>query len=143
MSLAPYIISHYNPSVRIIDLVSHVTYVMCVVLYIGDETYTLISTPKETFHGNFIYSHSFCQKSAERRKSRRKCFFIFCSDVWLGVWTLALCLISQHTNYGTTATAIWHLFSQISMRKLISFRNWMKYQTISLKHKHLFVFFVF
>ena len=25
-----YIISHYNPSVRIIDLVSHITYVMCV-----------------------------------------------------------------------------------------------------------------
>ena len=25
-----YIIGHYNPSVRIIDLVSHTTYVMCV-----------------------------------------------------------------------------------------------------------------
>ena len=26
----PYIIGHYNPSVRIIDLVSHTTYIVCV-----------------------------------------------------------------------------------------------------------------
>ena len=31
-----YIIDHYNPSVRIIDLVSHTTYVVCVkMLYIS------------------------------------------------------------------------------------------------------------
>ena len=34
--LHTYIIGHYNPSVRIIDLVSHTTYVVCVIfLYIG------------------------------------------------------------------------------------------------------------
>ena len=51
----------------------------------------------ETFQCNFIYSQSFCQKSAER-KSLKKYFFYFVFDVWPGDWTLALRLISQHTT---------------------------------------------
>ena len=31
--LHTYIIGHYNPSVRIIDLVSHTTYIVCVNFY--------------------------------------------------------------------------------------------------------------
>ena len=59
-----YIIGHYNPSVRIIDLVSHTTYVVCVnFLYISGGTYSLKLTPNDRFeklfHGNFIYSQSF------------------------------------------------------------------------------------
>ena len=30
INIHTYIIGHYNPSVRIIDLVSHITYVVCV-----------------------------------------------------------------------------------------------------------------
>ena len=51
------IIGHYNPSVRIIDLVSHTTYVVCVlILYISGGIYSLKSAPNdrffwETFHG--------------------------------------------------------------------------------------------
>ena len=45
-----YIIGHYNPSVRIIDLVSHTTYVVCVlILYINGGTYSLKSTPNDWF----------------------------------------------------------------------------------------------
>ena len=44
-----YIIGHYNPSVRIIDLVSHSTYVVCVIIYIIDGTYSLMSTPNNIF----------------------------------------------------------------------------------------------
>ena len=57
-----YIISHYKSSVRIIELVSHTTYVVCVNFY----TYVagprvLKSTPNDRFfeklyHGNFIYT---------------------------------------------------------------------------------------
>ena len=40
-----YIIGHYNPSVRIIDLVSHTTYAVCInFLYISGGTYSLKST---------------------------------------------------------------------------------------------------
>ena len=40
---------HYNPSVRIIDPVSHTTYVVCVkFLYISSVTYSLKSTTNDT-----------------------------------------------------------------------------------------------
>ena len=105
-----YMIGHYNPSVRIIDLVSHTIYVVCVnFLYISGGTYSLKSTPNdrfwETIHGHFfIYSQSFCQKSAER-KSPKKYFFVFRFDVWPGTRTLAFRLINQHTTYKATVTS--------------------------------------
>ena len=82
LDLHTYIIAHYNPSVRIIDLVSHTTYVVCVnFLYINGRTYSLKSTPNDrfvekTFHSNFIYSQSFCQKSPERGNRERNTFRI-------------------------------------------------------------------
>ena len=51
--LHPYIIDHYNPSVRIIDLVSHTTYVVCVNFIHG--TYSLKSTPNDRFLRNFSW----------------------------------------------------------------------------------------
>ena len=76
-----YIIGHYNPSVRIIDLVSHTIYVVCVnfIHKWRDLQFKVDSERQifwETFHGNFIYSRSFCQKSAER-KSPKKYFSYF------------------------------------------------------------------
>ena len=84
-----YIINHYNPSVRIIDLVSHTTNVVCVnfihkwrdLLFKVDSEQQIFW---ETFHDNFIYSQSFCQKSAER-KSPKKYFSYFVFDVWPGL----------------------------------------------------------
>ena len=74
-----YMISHYNLSVRIIDLVSHTTYFMCVnFIYKWRDLEFKVDSERqifwETFHGNFIYSQSFCQKS--ERKPRKK-YFIF------------------------------------------------------------------
>ena len=72
MNIHTYITGHYNPSVRIIDLVSHNTYVVCVnFIHKWRGTYSLKSTPndrffKKLFMAIFIYSHSICQKSAER-----------------------------------------------------------------------------
>ena len=75
-----YIIGHYNPSVRIIDLVSHTTYVVCVnFIHKWRHLQFKVDSERqiwETFHGNFIYSQSFCQKSAER-KSLKKYFSYF------------------------------------------------------------------
>ena len=70
--LHTYIIGHYNPSVSIIDLVSHTTYVVCVnfIHKWRDLQFKVDSERQifwETFHGNFIYSQSFCKKSAERK----------------------------------------------------------------------------
>ena len=80
--LHTYIIGHYIPSVRIIDLVSHTTYVMCVnFLCISGGTYSFkVDSERkifwEIFHGNFIYSQSFCQKYAGW-KSPKKYFSYF------------------------------------------------------------------
>ena len=76
-----YLIGYYNPSVSIIDLVSHTAYVVWVnFIHKWQDLHSLTSTPNDRFfeklfHGSFIYSHSFCQKSAGR-KSPKKYFFL-------------------------------------------------------------------
>ena len=57
------------------------------------------------FYGRFIYSQSFCWKSAERKSPKKYCFFfIFRFDAWSGIRTRALRWISQYTIHWTTAT---------------------------------------
>ena len=66
-----YIIGHYNPLVRIIDLVSHMSchVMLCVlILDINGGTYSLKSTPNDRFFETLFMailfdSQSFCQKS--------------------------------------------------------------------------------
>ena len=62
---------------------------LCVlILYISGGTYSLKSTPNErffweTFHGNFIYSQRFSQKSAERKSPKK---YFFCILFWCLAW---------------------------------------------------------
>ena len=92
---------HYKPSVRIIDLVSYTTYVVCInFIHKWRETYSLKSTPNdrffwETFDGNFIQHSEFLLEICWEEIGEDM-LFIFCFDVWPGARTLAL---SQHTNY--------------------------------------------
>ena len=92
--LHTYIIGHYNPSVRIIDLFSYTTYVVCVnfIRKWRDLPFKVDSEQQgrqqifwETFHGNFIYSVNFCQKSAERKSPKK---YFFCVLFWPGARTL-------------------------------------------------------
>ena len=71
-----YIISRYIPSVRIIDLVSQTTYVVCVnFIHKWRNLQFKVDSERpivwETIHGNFIYSQSFCQKYAERNSPKK------------------------------------------------------------------------
>ena len=99
-----YRIGHYNPSVRIIDLVSHTAYVVCVnFIYKLRGTYSLKSTANDRFFEKLfmavlIYTQSFCQKSAER-KSPKKYFSYFSLMSGLGLEPWLFRLISQHTTY--------------------------------------------
>ena len=75
------IIGHYNPLVMIINLASHTTYVVCsnFIHKQRDLQFRVDSERQifcETFHGNFIYSQNFCQKSAERKIGEE--IFFFC-----------------------------------------------------------------
>ena len=48
-TLHTYILGHYNPSVRIIDLFSHTIYVVCVNFIHKCGTYNLKSIPNDRF----------------------------------------------------------------------------------------------
>ena len=104
-----YIIGHYNPSVRIIDLVSYTTYVVCVNFIrkwwglqfkVDFERQIFL----ETFHGNFYLLSKFLPEICWE-KIAEEILFVFRFDVWLGTRTLGFRLISQHTTYYTTATS--------------------------------------
>ena len=83
-------------SVRIIGVVSHTNYVVCVIfIYKRLDLQFKVDSERKIF---LIYSQSFWQKSTER-KSPKKYFFVFCCDVWPGARTLTLHLISQRTIY--------------------------------------------
>ena len=89
-----YIIGHYNPLVRIIDLVSHTICVVYVnfihkwrdLLFKVDSEWQIFFFEK-LFMAIFIYSQSFCQKSDER-KSLKKYFsyFVLMSSLGLEPW---------------------------------------------------------
>ena len=97
-SVHTYIIGHYNPSVTIIDLVSHTTYVVCVnFTYKRRDLQFKVDSERqifwETFHGNFYLLSEFLSEMAE------EILFVFSFDVWPGIRTLVCRLISQHTTY--------------------------------------------
>ena len=86
-----YIIGYYNPSIRIIDLVS--SYVVWVnFLYISGGTYSFKSTPNDRFFEKLsmvilFHSQSFWKKSAEM-KSPKKYFsyFVLMAGLGLELW---------------------------------------------------------
>ena len=90
---ATYLIGHYNPSVRIVNLISHTTYVVCVnfIHKWRDLQFKVDSERQiffwETFHSNFIYFQSFCQKSAERKSPKKRfSYFVLMSGLGLEPW---------------------------------------------------------
>ena len=84
-----YIIDHFNPSVRIIDLVSHTTYVVCVNFI--DKWRDLqfkVDSERQIFEKLFmavlIHTQNFCQKSAERKSPKKYIlYFVLMSGLGL------------------------------------------------------------
>ena len=98
-----YIIGHYNPSARIIDLVSHSAYVVCVnfIHKWRDLQFNVDSERQifwETFHGNFYLLSEFFPEICWEEIAE-EILFVFRFDVWPGTRTLAFRLISQHITY--------------------------------------------
>ena len=54
---------------------------------------------EKLFHGNFIYSQSFCQKSAERKLPKKYFSYLIFLMTDLGYEPRLLRLISRHTTY--------------------------------------------
>ena len=82
-----YVIGQYKPSVRIIDLVSHSTYVVCVnFIQKWRGTFSLKSTPKD----RFFLRNFFMPGLITLRVFAEEILFVFCFDVWPGARTLLL-----------------------------------------------------
>ena len=97
---------HYTPSVRIIDImVSHTIYVVC--FNFIHKWWDLQSTPNDRFFlRNFSWQFYLLSEFLTEicwGEIPEEILFVFCFDVWPGVRTLALRLISQHSIYLTTA----------------------------------------
>ena len=112
--------------VRITDLVSNTTYVVCVnfVHKWRDLQFKVDSERKifwETFHANFICSQSFCQKSAERKSAVRFILFIFYTMLRKGYfpasWKLSDLVIVSKPDKDITQVA---LYRPISLLPILS-----------------------
>ena len=84
-------------------LASHTTHVVCInfIHEWRDLQFNVDSERqifKKLFHGSFIYSQSFCQKSAERESRRRNIFLYFIFDDWPGIRTQAF-VSNKPTHY--------------------------------------------
>ena len=80
-SIPTYIIGHYNPSVRIIDLVSYTTYVGCVnFIHKWRDLQFKVNSERqifsETFHGNSIFTLRVFARNLLRGKRWRNTFRI-------------------------------------------------------------------
>ena len=91
-----YIIGRYSPSVRIIDLASHITYVVCVNFLHKWRDQFKVDLERQilrNFSWQFYLQSEFLPEIAE------EILFVFYFDVWPEALTVALRVISQHTTY--------------------------------------------
>ena len=117
------------------ELASHTTYVVCINFIHKWRDLQFKSRLRKTdfweaFHGSCIYSQSFCRKTAAGKEVVEEIFSYFCFDVWPGVWTRAIWLISQQTTYFTTTSNsikfncrsfhIWYKINTHNMRDVRS-----------------------
>ena len=97
MYIHTYIIGHYNPSVRIIELASHTTYVVYVnFIHKWRDLEFKVDSEQQIFL-ILLTLRAFARNLL--RGNRRRNTFVFCFDVWPGTRTLAFRLISQHSSY--------------------------------------------
>ena len=85
-----YIIGHYNPSLRIVDLVSNTIYVVCVnFIHKWRNLQFKVDSERqifwETFHSNFIYSQEFLPE-IRWEEIAEEILLVFCFDVRPGTF---------------------------------------------------------
>ena len=70
VSIHTYIIGHYNPSVRIFDLVSHTTMLRVLILHISGGTYSLKSTTNDRYFKKLVLQILFTLRVFDRNLLR-------------------------------------------------------------------------
>ena len=98
-------IGHYNPSVRIIDLVSQTTYLVCVnFIHKWRDLQFKVDSERQVFIEKlfleiFLFTLRVFARNMLRVEIAEEILFVFRFDIWSGTQTLAFRLISQHTTY--------------------------------------------
>ena len=107
-SLHTYIIGHYSPSVRIIDLVTYTTYFVRVNFkHKWWDLQFKVDSERQIFNLLSKFLPEICWEEIAE-----EILFVFCFDVWHGARILSLRLIKQHTTYYTTATSnLYHAYN--------------------------------
>ena len=95
---------HYNPSVRIIDLVSHTTYVVCVnIIHKWGDLQFKVDFERQIFClRNFSWQFYLLTEFLPEicwEEIAEEILFVFRFDVWPATRTQSFRLISQHTIY--------------------------------------------
>ena len=109
-----YLIMHYQPSVRIMSLVSYTTYVACINFIHEWRTIDFLSNFSWQF---YLLLQSFCQKSVERQWPKKSFFILrYVRYVWPRVWIVASRLICQHDHFKNMTRFI---LKMISYRKYV------------------------
>ena len=88
------------------DLASHATYVVCInFIHKWRDLIFKVDSEHDRYLRRFPWQFYLFLESFLLRVSRRRNIFLFLfifrfiADVWPGIWTVASCLICQHTTY--------------------------------------------
>ena len=92
-----------QPFSQAYNLVSHTTYVACVnFIHEWPDLQFKFVSERQIFEEIFmamLFIFRVFSRNLLRGSLRRNIFFIFRFDVWSGLWTMTLSLISQHTTW--------------------------------------------
>ena len=125
-----YIIGHYNPSVRIIDLVSRTTYnIMCVnFIHKWWNLQFKVDSERqifwETFRGNFLFTLRVFARNLLRGNRRRNTFYIL-------FWCLAL-----GSNHGFTSNKPTLFLLDYGEFNLNTFHKLLRFQFIKYSNQN-------
>ena len=88
------IFGHYNPSVRVVDLASRITYDVCLILCVSRGILSLKLLAYNQFLKNFSWQFYLLSKFLPKICWADEILYVFCFDFWPGARSPALCLIS-------------------------------------------------
>ena len=99
-----------------------------VILYVNSGIYSLTSTPNDRFLRNFsrrvyLLSEILSEICWEEIARKYFFFFIFRFDIWPGILTPPLNLISQHTTYWITATSRGMMYTSLKSQLKLKHLN--------------------
>ena len=150
-----YIIGHYNPSVRIIDLVSHTTYVVCVnFIHKWRDLQFKVDSERQICLRNFSWQFYLLSNILTEicwEEIAEEILIVFCFDVWPGALTLAFRIIPTRPRRLQTSTKTVFFFTlrtnfwitQTFLTRFPRFKSWRKGKIWTFKMVYIYIYILF